>query len=152
MHFGYLYIFLALASYSSLGILHKVAEIKNCRALSISFLMCAWSLVFLTTTQLALGKGLSTPLPVVVIAFPFGICAGIAILSLQMALGLGHISTSWLAVNLSAGIPTVLSILLYKEPVNKWKILSLFAMAFSMILLWMDSQSKQKPVVAFPNE
>jgi EamA domain-containing membrane protein RarD len=147
MHFGHLYIFLALASYSSLGILHKVAEIRNCRALLISFLMCAWSLVFLVTTQLALGKGLYVPFAVTALAFPFGICAGVAILALQTALGLGNISTSWLAVNLSAGIPTALSILLYREPVNRWKILSLVAMAFSMVLLWKDSQSKQKPTV-----
>ena len=42
IHLGYIYILLSLCSYSSLGILHKVAEVKNCRALSISLLMCAW--------------------------------------------------------------------------------------------------------------
>lgn len=144
MHLGHIYILLALGSYSSLGILHKVAETKDCRALSISFLMCAWSLLFAMAAQFALGGSLRAPVAVVVLAFPFGVCAGIAILALQTALSLGNISTSWLAVNLSAGIPTLLSILLYKEPVNRWKLLALLAMATSMVLLWKDSQSGQK--------
>lgn len=152
MHLGYLYILLALASYSLLGILHKVAEIKHCRALAISFLMCGWSMVFLFLVQVLLGKSLTTPLTVVGLALPFGVCAGIAILALQTALGLGDISTSWLAVNLSAGIPTLLSILLYKEPVNKWKILALVTMAISMILLWQDSRSRKAPRVGQAGE
>lgn len=143
MHIGHLYILLALASYSSLGILHKVAEVRNCRALAISVLMCGWSLIFLLIAEIALGKNLHTPVQVVALALPFGICAGMAILALQTALGFGNIATSWLAVNLSAGIPTVLSIVLYQEPVNKWKLCALIAMAVSMILLWKDSQSRK---------
>jgi drug/metabolite transporter (DMT)-like permease len=143
MHIGHLYILLALASYSSLGILHKVAEVRNCRALAISVLMCGWSLIFLLIAEIALGKNLHTPVQVVALALPFGICAGMAILALQTALSFGNIATSWLAVNLSAGIPTVLSIVLYREPVNKWKLCALIAMAVSMILLWKDSQSRK---------
>jgi hypothetical protein len=131
MHLGHLYILLSLVSYSSLGILHKVAEIKNCRALAISLLMCGWSLIFLLMTEMVLGKSLQTPAQIVSLALPFGICAGLAILALQTALSFGDISTSWLAINLSAGIPTVLSIGLYREPVNGWKILALLTMAVS---------------------
>ena len=143
MQLGHLYILLSLASYSSLGILHKVAEIKNCRALAISLLMCGWSLSFLLITEIVLGKNLHTPVQVAALALPFGICAGMAILALQTALSFGNISTSWLAVNLSAGIPTVLSIVMYHEPVNKWKVFALVTMAVSMILLWKDSQSRK---------
>jgi len=144
MHAGHLYILLALASYSALGILHKVAEVKSCRALAISLLMCAWSLVFLVMAELAMGKSLHTPVQVVTLALPFGVCAGLAIVALQTALSFGNISTSWLAINLSAGIPTMLSIILYKEAVNTWKLLALVAMAVSMILLWKDGQSRSE--------
>ncbi len=88
MHLGYTYILLSLLSYSSLGILHKVAEVKNCRALSISILMCAWCLVFLLAIVVARGKSLYPPLTIVTLALPFGISAGIAILALQTALEL----------------------------------------------------------------
>jgi drug/metabolite transporter (DMT)-like permease len=142
MHIGYVYILLSLLSYSLLGILHKVAEVKKCRPQPISFLMCAWSFGFLVTIDLALGRSLQTPLQVTALALPFGVCAGVAIVTLQTALGLGNISTSWLAVNLSAGLPTVLSIVLYKEPVSRWKALALITMGVSMILLWKDSQTR----------
>jgi drug/metabolite transporter (DMT)-like permease len=148
MHSGHAYILLSLLSYSSLGILHKVAEVKNCRALSISLLMCAWCLVFLVAVALACGKELHPSPAVMTLALPFGICAGAAILALQTALSLGNISTSWLAINLSAGIPTILSIVLYKEPVNRWKILALIAMAISMVLLWKDSQVRKAALVS----
>lgn len=148
MHIGYTYILLSLLSYSSLGILHKVAEVKNCRALSISILMCVWCLVFLVAIVVGRGKGLHPPLTVVTLALPFGICAGIAILALQTALSFGNISTSWLAVNLSAGIPTVLSIVLYKEPITWLKICALITMAISMVLLWKDSQLRKAPLVS----
>jgi EamA domain-containing membrane protein RarD len=148
MHLGYTYILLSLFSYSSLGILHKVAEVKNCRALSISVLMCAWCLVFLVAVVLGQGKSLHAPASVVTLAVPFGISAGIAILALQTALSLGNISTSWLAVNLSAGIPTVLSIVLYKEPMTWLKIFALVTMAISMVLLWKDSQLRKAPLMS----
>jgi uncharacterized membrane protein len=132
-----------LASYSLLGILHKIAEQKNCRARSISILMCAWSLLFVTIGHYAVHASFRVPATIALLALPFGICAGIAILALQSALMLGNISTSWLAVNLSAGIPTVLSILLYHEAINKWKVIALLAMAVSMLLLWKDSRSTE---------
>ena len=51
-------------------------------------------------------------------AIPFGIAASIAILAFQAGVKHGNIATSWLAINLSAGIPTVASILIYDEPVG----------------------------------
>jgi EamA domain-containing membrane protein RarD len=148
MHLGYTYILLSLLSYSSLGILHKVAEVKNCRALSISLAMCAWCLVFLLVVIAGRGKSVHAPLTVVTLALPFGISAGIAILALQTALSFGNISTSWLAVNLSAGIPTVLSIVLYKEPITWLKVFALVTMAISMVLLWKDSQLRKAALVS----
>jgi drug/metabolite transporter (DMT)-like permease len=144
MHAGHVYILLSLLSFSSLGILHKVAEVRGCRAWSISILMCAWSLIFLVLIGFSSSRDLHIPLHIATLALPLGVSAGLAILALQTALSLGNIATSWLAVNLSAGIPTILSILLYSEPVTWLKILALVAMAVSMILLWKDSQAKPK--------
>jgi hypothetical protein len=152
MHLGYIYILLSLSSYSSLGILHKVAEVKNCRPLPISVLMCAWSLVFLSGAGFVVGKNLHTPFQIIKLALPFGVCAGIAILALQTALSLGNISTSWLAINLSAGIPTVLSIVLYREPVSLRKILALVTMAISMVLLWKDSRLRNAALASSLHE
>jgi drug/metabolite transporter (DMT)-like permease len=149
MHIGYIYVLLALVSFSSLGILHKVAEVRGCRPLPVSMLMCAWSLVFLVAIGVVVvGNTLQAPGSVAALALPFGVSAGIAILALQTALGFGNIATSWLAVNLSAGLPTVLSIVLYREEVRWWKVLALLLMALSMVLLWKDSQTQGAPDAA----
>jgi uncharacterized membrane protein len=149
MHTGYIYVLLALLSFSLLGIFHKVAEVRACRPLPVSMLMCAWSLVFLVAVGvMMMGDTLQTPGSVAALALPFGASAGIAILALQTALGYGNISTSWLAVNLSAGLPTLLSIILYHEEVRWWKVLALLLMALSMVLLWKDSQTQGAPDAA----
>lgn len=153
MHTGYIYVLLALASFSLLGILHKVAEVRACRPLPISMLMCAWSMVFLVAAGVFVaGHTFQMPASVAALALPFGISAGVAILALQTALGFGNIATSWLAVNLSAGLPTLLSIVLYREEVRWWKVLALFLMAFSMVLLWKDSQAQGAPDAADSDE
>ena len=56
----------------------------------------------------------------------------------------GHIATSWLAINLSAGIPTVASILIYDEPVGMAKALALALIPVSMFLLWQDKKQQER--------
>lgn len=99
-----------------------------------------------------MGDTLQAPGSVAALALPFGVSAGIAILALQTALGFGNIATSWLAVNLSAGLPTLLSIVLYREEVRWWKVLALLLMALSMVLLWKDSQTQGAPDAAGRDE
>ena len=56
----------------------------------------------------------------------------------------GNIATSWLAINLSAGIPTVASILIYDEPVRVGKALALALIPVSMFLLWKDKKAQEE--------
>ena len=78
---------------------------------------------------------------VAAIAIPFGIAASVAILAFQAGVKHGNIATSWLAINLSAGIPTVASILIYDEPVGVGKALALALIPVSMFLLWKDKKA-----------
>ena len=50
----------------------------------------------------------------------------------------GRISTSWLLINLSAAIPTVLSIVVYKEALSLRRALVLLMIVGSLLLLWWD--------------
>ena len=77
-------------------------------------------------------------------AIPFGISASVAILAFQAGVKHGHIATSWLAINLSAGIPTVASILIYDEPVGTAKALALALIPVSMFLLWQDKKQQER--------
>ena len=87
--------------------------------------------------------GPAVPGSVAGVAIPFGVSASIAILAFQAGVKHGNIATSWLAINLSAGIPTVASILIYDEPVRASKALALALIPVSMFLLWKDKKAQE---------
>jgi len=140
-----LYMFLALFSFSLLGVLHKLADVKRCRPAAVNALLYAWSVCFiLVLVTLRPGFGPAAPSSVAGIALPFGICASIAILAFQAGIKYGSIATSWLAINLSAGIPTVASVVIYDEPVLPGTAVALCLIPVSMFLLWKDKTDEEK--------
>jgi drug/metabolite transporter (DMT)-like permease len=145
MHDGKLYMLLGLLSFGALGVFHKMADVKNCRPDAINMMLYAWSTIF-TGTMVAFWtrQPLTPPLQVISIAIPFGISASIAILALQTGIRYGNIATSWLAINLSAGIPALASIVIYGEQLNIKKGLALSLIVLSMALLWKDKVEAEK--------
>jgi drug/metabolite transporter (DMT)-like permease len=145
MHDGKLYMLLGLLSFSALGVFHKMADVKNCRPDAINMMLYAWSTIF-TGTMVAFWtrQPLTPPLQVISIAIPFGISASIAILALQTGIRYGNIATSWLAINLSAGIPALASIVIYGEQLTVKKGLALSLIVLSMALLWKDKVEAEK--------
>jgi EamA domain-containing membrane protein RarD len=140
---GQIYMLLALVSFSLLGVLHKVADVKTSRPSAINALLFSSSLLFVFLFVLFdTSTGPAVPPRVATIAIPFGIAASIAILAFQAGVKHGNIATSWLAINLSAGIPTVASILIYDEPVGVGKALALALIPVSMFFLWKDKQAQ----------
>ena len=146
---GPLYMALALLSFSLLGVFHKLADVKQCRPIAVNALLYTSSLLFVTLFVLVTTQRAPTaPGSVLAIALPFGICASVAILAFQAGIRYGNIATSWLAINLSAGIPTVASILIYGEPVRPGKAIALALIPISMFLLWLDKRSEARRVAA----
>jgi len=145
MKSGYLYTLLGLLSFSSLGVLHKVADVKKCRPAAVNALIYGWSLLFsVLTVVLVKGTTPSAPGSVIWIAVPFGVAASIAILAFQAGIRHGDIATSWLAINLSAGIPTIASILIYNEPLSPQKTIALLLIPVSMTLLFVDKRQSDR--------
>lgn len=145
MNTGYLFTLAGLLSFSTLGVLHKVADTKKCRPAAVNALIYGWSLLFSIITVILIQKSTpAAPLPVVWIALPFGVSASIAILAFQAGIRHGDIATSWLAINLSAGIPTIASIMIYSEPLNPQKIIALLLIPVSMTLLWIDKRESER--------
>jgi EamA domain-containing membrane protein RarD len=134
-----------LLSFSTLGVFHKLADIKQCRPAGINALIYAWSVLFafLVVTGLQHSSP-AAPLKVAEIAIPFGISASIAILAFQAGIRHGDIATSWLAINLSSGIPTVASIVLYGESLTWRKAFALCLIPVSMALLWVDKRRQDR--------
>jgi drug/metabolite transporter (DMT)-like permease len=138
MNHAHLYLVSGLLSFSALGVLFKVADTKSCRPSAINMLLYMWSVLIAATLTTAQTGSAAGPVPVVAIALPFGMAASVGTLALQAGIRYGNISTSWLAINLSAFIPTLGSVLLYHEPVSPLKVVALFLIPISMVLLWKD--------------
>jgi len=137
---GYWFLVISLFSFAGMGIVHKVGDRKGCNALNIAlFTMatsCLLSLIYASVFQRA--SLLSWNHAVPLIALPFGACAAWALWLFQRGLRYGRIATSWLLINLSSATPTVLSVVIYHEPLSRRRVMVLVLILASLVLLWWD--------------
>ena len=146
MNYSYLYLAMAVCSLGMLGVLHKVADHRRCGPEAINLFLFLWAGVILSSYSLLRVPGLftQTPLKAVGVAAFCGVLACIAILNFQRGIRYGRISTSWLVINLSTIVPTVLSILIYHEVVSPRRALSLILALVSLLLLWLDRRREER--------
>jgi drug/metabolite transporter (DMT)-like permease len=149
MSVGYLFMLGGLLAFSMMGVLHKLAEVRRCQPRMINVLLFAWSTVFVCA-YVAISPDLDAHIPakVATIALPSGLGAALAILSFQTGIQYGKIATSWLIINLSTGLPTAASIVLYHEKVDARKLIALACMLGSMLLLWKDKKNQEQKAEA----
>ena len=140
MPVGYWLLLAALFSFAAMGIIHKLGDRHACNALHIAlFTMatsCALSLAYALVFQRPSLSSWHHAVPLT--ALPFGACAASALWLFQRGLRYGRIATSWLLINLSAAIPTVLSVVVYREPLSLRKVMVLLFIMASLVLLWWD--------------
>jgi drug/metabolite transporter (DMT)-like permease len=143
MNVGYFYMFLALACFGSLGALNKISDVKQCRPTAVIPLVYISATMFLGAPLVLLGQNVHKfPSSIVWIALPFGACAAIGGLAFLAGLKYGKITTSWLVINLSAIVPTMGSILLYRERLNLTKTIALVLILVAVVLLWVDKRAE----------
>jgi len=143
---GYLFLALTVFCFFGLGVLHKVADFQKCRPLAINAFLFLWAGLLITAYTFSLGSSFSVPYAIGGVATLCGLLASVAILCFQTGIRYGRISTSWLVINLSTVVPTVLSIVYYGEHVGVRRGVALAAIALSLLFLWKDKQieSRQK--------
>ena len=154
MSLGYLFLVLALLSAAGLGICHKLADLKGCKPSAVNvMLFCSASILF---WGYAIGVKVvgqqgnllsSLPVQVMLVAVTCGICACFGILTFQNGVRYGRIATSWLIVNLSTFVPSVLSLVIYQEWQERiqWQQPTALALVvLSMLLLWRDKVAEMR--------
>lgn len=145
MHWGHIFMFLGLASFGLLGVFHKLADVKEASPKAITAILYLASLFFVFVSLTVFQK--DTPFTrgrILTIGLPFGLFAGIAILAFQAGIRHGDITTSWLIINLSSAIPTVASILIYKEAVTPTKVVALILIPIAILLLWKERRQSDR--------
>ena len=145
MHLGHLFLGMALVALGLIGIFHKIADQYRCRPRAISVSIFFWAGLFTVVYLIATGKTAlvgETPGKLYLVAGVCGFLAAAAILAFQAGLryGKGKIATSWVVINLSTALPTILSIVIYKEAVSPGKIVGLILVVVAVLLLWKDKQ------------
>jgi hypothetical protein len=148
MSSAYSFLLLALLSLSGLGVCHKLADFRHCKASAISVMLfgCAATILWSYTLFYKVAVQHVALFPpftrgAVFVALVCGAGAGIAILSFQVGVRYGRISTSWLVINLSTIVPSLLSLIVYREWKMgfKWQQLAgLFLVLVSIVMLWRD--------------
>ena len=141
---AYLLMAAGLVSFASMGIVHKLGDRRHAQPLGIAlFAMLTASLVSFLYMAFFGGFAIRTMPPGgMLLAVPFGASAAVGLWLFQRGLRYGHIATSWLLINLSSGIPTVLSILFYREEINGRKLLVFLLVVASLLLLWWDRRKQ----------
>jgi drug/metabolite transporter (DMT)-like permease len=149
---GYWYMLAGLLCFAGMGVTHKMGDRWKGNALNIALvaMIAACAVTLIRATIASPTWFLSFPYRIVVLAIPFGIAAAVALWLFQKGLRLGHIVTSWLLINLSTAIPTILSILIYHEPLSIRKLFTLVLIVASLLLLWWDRRSSSQRQIAVP--
>lgn len=146
---GYLWMFLGLGSFSMLGVFAKIADVKRCRPTALYVLLFGWACALAWFAALASRQAVvGAPASVAWVALPFGLAGATAGVAFQTGLRYGKIATSWLIINLSAAIPTLGSIFIYKEPVRPLKLIALCLIVASVLLLWRDKVEDERKALA----
>ena len=141
---AYAFMAAGLVSFAAMGIVHKLGDRTGAQPLGIAmFAMLAASLVSFLYAVAFQGSAIRTiPATAILLALPFGASAALGLWMFQRGLRHGRIATSWLLINLSSGIPTLLSVVFYREALGIRKIIVLFLVIGSLLLLWWDRRAQ----------
>jgi uncharacterized membrane protein len=142
----YLFLLLALCSFGLLGVLHKVADHRGCRPEAANLFLFLGASVLMALFALFRGEFTSisaAPPRAWLMAAGCGLLTSLAILNFQKGIRFGKISTSWLVINLSTVLPTILSILIYTEVVSLRRGAGLGLALVAIALLWLERKQEE---------
>ena len=81
------------------------------------------------------------------IAVIFGICAAVASLAFQVSISIGKVTVGWLMMNLSAGVPVVVSIWMYHEKLTPLKVVAFGLVVVSIFFLSYGQVMEKRAIV-----
>ncbi|MCC7500069.1 MAG: hypothetical protein IT160_20985 [Bryobacterales bacterium] len=143
----YAFLILATVAFGTLGILHKVADFRQCRAQAVNlFVFLGAAVAMGGAVAVTSGSAMAARVSPAAIGMALlcGLLASLATLNFQHGIRHGRISTSWLVINLSTALPTVLSIVMYKELVSVRRACGLLLAVAALVILWLDRRREER--------
>jgi drug/metabolite transporter (DMT)-like permease len=127
-------------SFGLLACVSKLAERRRCNPSALVVWLFAWAAMIMLVRSLTLSNRVPLTWPVSAIAVVFGICAAVAYLAFQRSIEFGNITVGWLVMNLSAGVPALVSIWLYSEKLSALKIVAFGLALLSLFCLFQGNR------------
>jgi len=149
---GLLFCFLGALSFGLLGTTLKAAERRNTNAAGLVIASYAWPALMMLGRTLLLPAGGHIAAKVYGIAVIFGICAAVASLAFQVSISIGKVTVGWLMMNLSAGVPVVVSIWMYHEKLTPLKVTAFGLALLSIFFLFRGQLVEKRAVFRTPAE
>jgi len=147
---GLLFCFLGAISFGLLGSAMKAAERRKANAAGLVIAAFAWPCLTMLVRTLLLKSGGYVPVKVYVVAVIFGICAAVASLAFQVSISIGKVTVGWLMMNLSAGVPVVVSIWMYHEKLTPLKLLAFGLVVVSICCLSYGQVIEKRAIASTP--
>lgn len=140
---GLLFCFASAVSFGLLACVSKIAERKKCDASALVVSLLGWATLLMLLKSVTLHSKTHLPAKAVPIAIVFGICGAVAYFAFQISIEIGKVTVGWLMMNLSAGVPAVVSIWVYHEKLTGLKVLA-FSLAIVAVLLLFWGQTVEQ--------
>ena len=135
-------------SFGLLACVSKLAERRRCNPSALVVWLFAWATMIMLVRSLTLSNRVPLTWPVSAIAVVFGICAAVAYLAFQRSIEFGNITVGWLVMNLSAGVPALVSIWLYSERLSALKIVAFCLALLSLFCLFQGNRLEAREKTA----
>lgn len=127
-------------SFGLLAIVSKIAERKRCNASSLTVSVFTWAALFMLGQSFRLAGKFQMTWPVILLAAGLGVCAAVAYFAFQTSIARGKITIGWLMMNLSAGVPALVSIYFYEEKLTLLKSIALGLAFVSLLCLFQGNR------------
>jgi drug/metabolite transporter (DMT)-like permease len=147
-----LFCFLGAVSFGLLGTALKAAERRKADAAGLVVSAYAWPALIMLVRTLLLESSAPIPTKVYVIAVILGICAAVASLAFQVSISIGKVTVGWLMMNLSGGVPVVVSVWMYHERLTMLKVAALLLVLVSICFLSWGQVIENRALAGNPAE
>jgi drug/metabolite transporter (DMT)-like permease len=127
-------------SFGMLACVSKIAERKKCDPSALVVGLFGWAALLMLLRTLTLAGSVRISWRVVAVAILFGIFAAVATFAFQRSIEIGNVTVGWLIMNLSAGVPTLISLWAYSEKFTLLKLIAFGLAGLSLCLLFQGNR------------
>ena len=147
MNLGVLFCILGALSFGLLGSVSKMAERRGCNSSAVVAWLLGWAALFMLGRSLTLSPRVHVTWHVIALGLGFGLCAAIATYAFQRSIEVGKVTVGWLFMNLSAGIPALVSMRMYDEKLTLLKSIAFCLALISLFCLFYGNRLEAREVI-----